>query len=388
MKILNICMSAPFTENYSYQDNLLSEYQYKHGNQVTVVCTTKTRDVNGIIIETSPGEKILSNGVKLIRLSSPNRIKQMLGFYSGLTEIIENEKPDLLFIHGLASFIPAIAVRYKKKHRVTIVADNHQDEGTTYTRKFPFNILLWIYKICWKKWIYCVDKVYGTTSWRKTFAHKYYGIPNDKLDTLIMGIDTDRLPKNWNDTRKSERTRLGINSNAFLFISGGKLDKNKATIEMMKAFIAVKEENIRLLLFGSVLKDIEEEFNELLDHDNRIIYIGYVNSKDIQKLFIAADFGLFPGRHSVLWEEAIGCGLPCVFRKYEDVDHTDVNGNCIRIESADEQKLSDLISKIIEDKIYYSEIKERAMIASEAYSYHTIADKSVECAKNVGRGIL
>lgn len=381
MRILNICMGAPFTEGYTYQDNLLSEYQVKLGHEVTVLTTTRTRDANGHITEVAPEDKLLANGVRLVRLRAPGRLQQFLGLYRGLNQAIERLSPQFIFVHGLGSFVTQAAIRYKQKHtEVKIVADNHQDKGTTYTDHFPFNLQLWFFRYKWHSWVHSVEKVYGTTSWRKTFARIYYGIPEEKLDTLIMGIDSDHLPIDHMLVRRAIREELGIPQDAFLFVTGGKLDHHKHTLEAMKAFGNQPGDNARFLLFGAVLPEIKEEFDTLLNNDSRMKYIGYVKSQEVHKYFLAADFGLFPGRHSVLWEEAIGCGLPCLFHKYEEHDHTEICENCIRMTSHDEKDIQAVLERVLDNKAFYEKLKRQSLLAAKEYSYHTIAKKSLECA--------
>ena len=381
MKILNICMSAPFTEDYSYQDNLLSEYQRKLGYDVVLLTGLRTRGENGMIVDVEPGRKRLANGVDLIRIKTGGKLKRFFGIYRELDKVLKELAPDMVFIHGLASFVPQSVIRYKKKRnpRLVIVADNHQDEGTTQTRKFPFNVQIWLFRTLWKRWILDVDKVYGTTSWRTTFASKFYGVPSAKLDVLVMGIDSDRLPKDYEKTRKIVREELGVDERSFLFVTGGKIDRNKKTVEALKAFNRLEESDATFLVFGAVAPDVKSEFDALLAKNANIRYVGYVHSQDVQRLFIASDFAVFPGRHSVLWEEAIGCGIPSLFRKYEERDHTDVCGNCVRIKEADPETIYDVMNRVVCDEAYYAEMKRKAREAADAYSYRRIAEKSLEC---------
>ena len=382
MKILNICMSAPFTENYSYQDNLLTEYQRKMGHDVTIITSQKTRDNQGKIYCTEQCDKILDNGVRLIRIKLNNKFFRFIGFYPQLKRVISECQPDFIFIHGLCSFIPLQAINYKKKHLdCIIVADNHQDLGTTKVEGFPFAFQMFVYRFFWKYWIKYVEKVYGTTSWRRTFAHNYYGIPYEKLDVLIMGIDSDKNPENPDLVRKTVRQELNIPEESFVFVTGGKLDNNKNIIMSMQAFGCLENNKNRFLIFGSVADEIKKEFFEIINKDNRFIYLGYIKSSDVKKYFYASDFGVFPGRHSVLWEEAIGCGLPCVFRRYEDKDHVEVCDNCICLDKVYKNTIYEIIKKVSESEEYYMQLRENARKAVGVFSYRQIAEKSVECYK-------
>lgn len=383
MKIMHFCMHAPFTEHYSYQDNLLTEYQHKHGDDVRIVTGTRTRDENGRVIQVAPGSKTLDNGVELVRLALPGKWRQLLGVYSGLMQQMRAYQPDLIFIHGLCSFIPATAIRYKQRYapQVRIVADNHQDEGTTNVNGFPFSHVMSLHRRKWKQWIPYVDRVFGTTGWRVTFAHRFYGIPQDKLEVLIMGIDSDRLPAEHAPVRAALREQLGIGEDCFVFVTGGKLDSRKRFAQSVNAFSRLAGEHLRFVIFGSVAPELQQMFDRALQEDKRIIYCGYIPSDEVWRYFFAADCGVFPGRHSVLWEEAIGCSLPCIFRRYEPHDHTEVCGNCVCLSQTEESDIYAAMSRMAQDAPYYAAMRKAAEQAAPSFSYHSIARQSVACVK-------
>lgn len=380
MKILNIAMRSCITEGYTYQDNLLPEYQHKLGHEVIVLTSKSTRDSNGQIVETSEGVKYLNNGVKLIRQSAGNFICQLFGIYPSIGRIIGEENPDIILVHGLPSFVPRQMIKFKKRHPETILlADSHQDERNAKVKGFPFGLFMLLWRYCWKKWIPYFSHVYGVTSWRTDFAHYQYGIPWEKLDTLIMGVDNDRLPIDREAVRREIREGLGLTEDNFIFVCGGKFDARKLVVETMTAFSACKMQHIRLVLFGSVAPEIEMQFNQLLKQDKRIMYVGYIPSAEAQRYFIASDFGLFPGRHSVLWEEAAGCGLPCLFPTYTNHDHLQVCGNCIQVpHNSDSNDISKIIDRVVLDGDYYDTLKKNAAKAASTFYYSEIAKKSIE----------
>lgn len=379
MKVLNICLLAPFTEGYSYQDNLLSEYQHKLGNDVTVLTTTRQRDSNGRVIKGEPCDRILDNGVRLIRIQAGNKLQDFFGYYPGILRIIENVSPDLIFIHGLCQFTPHFVIKYKKKNsNVILKADSHQDRQICRTTGFPFSQMIWFWKRCWKHWIKYFDRIYGTTSWRKDFAIEFYGIPERKTDILLLGVDTDNMTPDKDNVRLEIRKNLNINENTFVYIHGGKMNSAKKTIEILEAFSEINIPGIRLILFGSVGEDIKSVFNSLISHDERILYLGYIESKDVHKYYYASDFCLFPGNHSVLWEESIGCGLPGLFKDYGSYSHTNICGNSISIPSdATENDIRQVMTNVLNDKTFYSMLKNNAIKASKKLSYYDIARKSI-----------
>ncbi len=380
MRILNIAMNAPFTEGYSYQDNLLPEYQQKLGHTVTVLTGIVTRNPDGVKVTTTPCDKIMSNGVRLIRIRPFNKALAIIGYNPRISLIINKIKPDLIFIHGLCCFTPIQAIKYKRNHPNTIlVADNHHDKNIFKFNKFPFSSLLKIWKSGWKRWSKHFNHIYGTTSWRRDFAIDYYGVPREKTDVLLLGVDTDNLSVDVDRIRSEIRHELHIEDNEFVFIHGGKMDTGKKTLKVIQSFSELSNPNARLILFGSVGSDIKLHFDQLVAKDSRIRYLNYIKSKLIHKYFYASDFALFPGQHSVLWEEAIGCGLPGLFKSYGNEDHTNICGNSISMSpDADVNDIYDIINNILNSKELYSEMKENALKASRHLSYYEIAKKSIE----------
>jgi hypothetical protein len=58
---------------------------------------------------------------------------------------------------------------------------------------------------------------------------------------------------------------------------------------------------------------MKDEIMNLLD-SSAIRYLGWVPSEKVYNYFFAGDLAFFPGTHSVLWEQAVGIGLPCILK--------------------------------------------------------------------------
>lgn len=380
MKILNIALGAKFTEGYTYQDNLLTEYQQKLGHTVTIIASTKTRNNNGEIIDTSTCDITLKNGVRLIRVSLGNKISSFLGINLSVGKLLMKVSPDIIFVHGLSGFVPFQVVRYAEKNRnVVLYADNHQDFRNTRVKGFPFSIAIALWRFLWKYEIKYFRRIYGTTSWRTDFAHEVYGIPYEKLDTLCLGVDVDKIPSDKLKVRSSVRSELNIPEDSFVYVHGGKMDNLKRTIDVVRSFMDIEDASARLIIFGSFSENIKDEVMSMIKQDSRIIYIGFVDSSVVHRYFIAADFGVFPASHSVLWEEAIGCGLPCLFGRFTTHDHLQVCNNCVQIEIDDPiENIIEVMNNALKEKSFYQKLKTNSEKASRYFSYYTIAKKSIE----------
>lgn len=386
MNILHICLLAPYNDYWGYQDNLLPKYHQKMGHQVTVITSNTMHNGEGKIVETECGRYTLNDGQEIIRLKKESFITPKIGKilnYSNIYDILCEKKPDFIMIHGLSSFITFQVIKYKKRinNKCKIIADNHLDTTiNTYAKTFKGKIFTYGYRILNIYWQNYYDKVYGVTPWRTEYAQKIYGIKKSKLDTLLMGADDEKIEfHNKDNISKQIREKYDIAKDHLLFMTGGKLEANKKIIETMKAFSKLEDKNINLLIFGNLTKEVEQEFKQLIDKDRRIIYIGFIKSEEVYNYFLAGDMGVFLGRHSVLWEQAVACGLPCIFRKYVEEGYVNQGGNSILVdENVGIEEIYSCFRRVIDTPLLLEKAKVRAESVREQFLYSHIAQKSLE----------
>lgn len=384
MKIVHIAANAPYNDYWGYQDNLLPKYHKKLGHDVTLIITN-TMHKDGKIIETDCADYVLNDGVRVIRLKKkkyPHRV--ITGICSKL-EVFEHLnaiKPDFIFYHGLVSTTIFDVIKYKKKinPKCVIVQDNHLDYniGCKSCTGIRDRLIRAFRRYINRKSIPYVAKVYGVTPWRQTYAEDYFRIPNNKTDVLIMGADDDKIDfENRDEIRNKIRNEYGIADSDFLVVTGGKIDERKKIHHLMAA--CGGNSGVKLLVFGQVNNDIKEEFERILNENDNIIYIGWIDSDKVYDYFFAADIVFFPGQHSVLWEQACAAKVPCVFEKWEGMGHVDNGGNSDFVTPITAETIRQKISELkFTDK--YNKMK--AVAESEAtdiYLYSKIAEKSLEC---------
>ena len=190
MKIVHIAPNAPYNDYWGYQDNLLPKYQRKLGHDVTMIITNRMHK-DGKIVETECSDYILNDGVRVIRLAYRKFRLPKTGSltYIPVYGLLEELKPDFIFYHGLVSYTIVDVVKYVKKHKnCKVVQDNHLDYNIGKDSKtFKEKVLRTWYRLLNKYSVRYVEKVYGVTPWRKTYAEDYFGIPKEKTDVLIMG---------------------------------------------------------------------------------------------------------------------------------------------------------------------------------------------------------
>lgn len=378
MKIVHIC--PLFNDGWNYQENCLTKYHKILGNEVTVITSKYIFENSNKLMKTDQKEYYNEHGVKIIRLDYNLGVNNRLKKFNGLYEKLNREEPEILFIHGCQFLDIKYIVKYLKSNTgVKVYVDNHADFSNSATNWLSKNIL---HKVLWKKCAKMIEpyttKFYGVLPARVDFLINMYKLPKEKVELLVMGADDEAVKKVKNDEVIDRvRRENGIEDSDFFIVTGGKIDLFKPqTLLLMEAVKKIPD--AKLLVFGSVVPELKEKFNSLCSE--KVKYIGWINSQDSYKYFAAADLVVFPGRHSVFWEETAALGIPMIVKYWEGTTHIDMGGNVrfLYKDSAEE----------IEKEILYvmghiEEMKKIAQNNAEKFLYSDIARRSIEEKKDV-----
>ncbi len=384
MKIVHIAPNAPYNDNWGYQDNLLPKYHKKAGHDVTVFVSTLTHR-DGRIVETEPADYVLPDGVRVVRLRKKEYAHRVLTNLNAKMEVysyLKELQPDFVFYHSLSSATIYDVVRYKKEVNpaCVIVRDNHLDYNNCMPLSGIKKILIrGFYRHTVRKTMPYVSRVYGVTPWRQQFAEDFFRVPHSKTDVLIMGADDEQMNLSEKPQIRAEvRRQYGISDDDFLVVTGGKIDTAKKIDLLMKACMETKD--VKLLVFGNVCDGVREEFENLLAASDRITYVGWVNASDVYRYFFAADLVFFPGGHSVMWEQACASKVPCVFQKWNGMEHLNNGGNSDFLYPVTVESIADKLRSLRFTPAYYAMKQVADSGATDVYLYSHIAEKSLECA--------
>lgn len=382
MNIVHIAPNAVFTDGWTYQENLLLKYQMKLGHTVTLL-TRNHAFVDGKETEVPCSDEICSGGFRVIRLKKKSpfgdrsiNLFSFLDVYALLLEL----KPDMVFVHGMVSATIFQVAKYKRKvnKNLVIVQDNHMDYNNIETKSsLTGRISALTYRAYYKMNDKYIDRVYGVTPRRREYAIKVYGVPEEKTDVLIMGADDEKIQFDRKAEIRSEiRKKYGIPDDAFLIVTGGKIDRVKNIHLLMKAIEPY--ESAHLLIFGMVLDDMREEFDALLAANSRISYAGWISGDQVYDYFFAGDLVCFPGLHSVLWEQACAAKVPCLFTYLEGMTHVNNGGNAAFLETVNLENLQKMIGELLFTQRYYEMKRAAESEKTDIYLYSGIAKKTLE----------
>lgn len=381
-KIVYLCLNYMFTDGWAYQDNLLSKYHVKIGYDVTVI-TSRWKYSNGsqkvLMNET---EYINSDGVKIVRINMKGKsnVDSKFKRYENIGNYIEKEAPDIIFMHNFQFVDVTRVISYMKKHPATkLYVDNHADFNNSATTWISENVL---HKIIWKFFARriepYVNKFYGVLPARVNFLIDMYDLPKEKCELLVMGADDELVEMaSRTDVKESVREKYNIGKEDFLIVTGGKIDKWKTqTVLLEQAISRMSREKIKLLIFGSVIPELEGSIMSFCNEN--IKHIGWLSVEESYKVIGAADLAIYPGGHSTLWEQTAGQGIPMIVKYWEELHHIDLDGNVKFLYNDSEEEIYNTLIEAVNNTQIYINMKDCAAKNKVFFSYEQIAKKSLQ----------
>ena len=383
MKIIHICLAARYVEGFGYQENILPQIHKDMGYEVLILTSEYEFDNCYNKKKRASNYYINDYGIRVKSLKNSNRYGYISRFndYEGVKNELKEFSPDIVFVHGGQFLALKDVLAYCKKHNsVKLYIDQHADYYNAPIDTIKQRIIHKYFFGFWmRKAVKYTSKFWGVTPWRCQYLNAVYRIPQEKIDLLVMGGDDRRIDfENKVTIREKLREELNLNKEDFVIISGGKINKSKNIHLLMCAVSEINIKNIKLIIFGQPLEDIKEEFFELAKND-AIKYINWIKAEDVYNYFFASDLAVFPGTHSVLWEQACAVGIPTVFKDWKGMHHVDVGGNCIFLKDDSIKEIKNVILGIYDNKEKYSEMREIAQKKGiKTFSYTDIAKRAIE----------
>lgn len=384
MKITHLCLGCFYPDGFSYQENMLPKFHKKQGHDVSVIASLQTFDSKGRVTYMPKASSYRNEyDIPVVRLDykKPEKIYRKMKRFIGTYEALEKAAPDILFIHGCQFLDIDKVIRYLKRHpNVKVYVDNHADFSNSATNWSSKNLLHGkIWKRCANKIDPYVIKWYGVLPARVDFLKNIYKLPDEKVELLVMGADDEKVSAALKpEVRQRIRRQYGISDDDFLIMTGGKIDMAKQqTILLMQAVNSLDNKKVKLIVFGSVVPELKEKTEQ--NCSDRVKYIGWVQSDDSYDYFAAADLIVFPGRHSVFWEQVAGLGVPMVCKYWDGTTHVDVGGNATFLKEDSVGEIARELKRITGSAEVFSGMKAAAVQnGMRVFSYEQIAKKCIE----------
>ena len=369
-----------YNEKLEYQENLLVKYYRKYGHDVTVITSTYESVFdyyNNKHNNSVPSKTYYTEGAKIIKLPFKFNYFGKIKKYTSVKKIVEEEKPDLLYIHDIMPNMMEM-IDYKNRNpKVKMIMDYHADYSNSANNWASLNIL---HKVIRKK-IYMdpirkhIERFYPVVPESIKFLKEVYKIPLKDMELLPLGADIDLVEEIKNsDIRKNIRLKYKINDQDLIIFTGGKFAPLKNTHLVLEALNEINKSNLHLFVIGDADKINLEYKNQLLDlasKNQNIHFVGWLDNRGVYEHLAASDLAVFPSSQSIVWLQAIASGLPLIIGDSggQSLDYLNEFGAVEEIpgKNIDTQNIKKSIEKIIYNKELFLTMKLASKKTSEKY---------------------
>lgn len=334
-----------FNENLEYQENLVSETCIKQGHDVVFVTST-IESVFDFLSDkydpAAPARSYVAKGIKVIRRPFRWNFLNKIRRFPSLGPILEEERPDLIYAHDVTLNFPD-AIRYLKKNpSCRMIMDCHADLTNSGKNWLSRTVLHGAVRRHYlNRARPHLSKIFPVTPGSRDFLRDLYGVRDDEMELLPLAIDlqTARRIRSARQGREI-RAKFAIPDDAFVIFSGGKFNPLKRTELAIEAIGKLSNVPAHLIVVGEGEKnypDYTARIKELGAAVANVHFAGWQDRDGVFKCLDASDIAVFPASQSVLWQQAIGMGLPLIVGDLggQDPSYLNEHGNVVILPAED-----------------------------------------------------
>lgn len=389
MKILMLCDF--YNEKLEFQENILTKYYTKYNHEVVVIASTYESVFdyyNGSYDKNTPQKVYFDKKAKIIKLPYKFNILNKLRKYTSIKKILEDEKPDLIYVHDIMLNILECVTYIKRNPHVKMIMDYHADYSNSGKNWLSLKVLHGIIR----KWyldksIKYISKIFPVVPAGVDFLHEIYKVPYEKMEVLPLGADID-LCKSVFEKKELHnilKEKYFIKDNTKVVITGGKLSPRKKTELLIEAFKSLNIDDKVLLVIGDS-SEPDMEYIQMLKEKSKsqknIIFTGWLSTHDVYAHYAISDIAVFPASQSILWQQAIASGLPLIVGNtgHQSIEYLNMHENIIMMKKEDIQveTIKNNIEKVLDDKDLYSKMHKGALLVrDEKLDWNRLMDKTL-----------
>lgn len=209
---------------------------------------------------------------------------------------------------------------------------------------------------------------------------RYYGIADDKVRVIHLGVDETYKPV-------SEKGKFVESIEGPYILNVGTLEPRKNLITLIESFKLAKAAGIPHKLVIAGIKGwgdiiIEKEIKGI---ESDVIFAGYLPQEDLPGLYSFADIFIYPSIYEGFGLpplEAMACGTPVITSNVSSLPEV-VGDAAITIEPKDEKNLSEMILKVLDDSELRESLKRKGLERARLFSWEKTAKETLKVYESV-----
>ena len=316
-----------YIPEYGYQEYFLADAWQRMGHDVLTIAGTQVyprqgyHKVDGLHRnrKVAPG-RYDEHGTPVLRLPALElRIRTLLS--PRLESLVREVEPDIVVVHGLATFNSVRMARLKRKTSkpFRLVCDDHMISANTQGGLLGRAFYRAVRRFVTPALLNTVDAFVPISEETREILLQRCGVPNDRMTVIPLGVDVERFRRSGEE-RRAVRGELGVQPDDILVVYAGKLAESKRTDALVSTAVPVlrRHPKVRLLVIGSgeagFVARHQRHFQEA-GLDSRVTWLPLQPNAELPHFFSAADIGIWPGTESMVILEAAACEVPVICRR-------------------------------------------------------------------------
>lgn len=387
MKIVMLCEF--YNETLEYQENLLVKYYRKHGHDVTVLTSTFESVFDYYNDRHSnrwPARTFYDQGAKIMKLRYRYNLLNRLRAYTRIDSILEHEKPDLIYVHDISPNFPECIAYLKRHPQCRMIMDYHADYSNSGRNWLSLTILHGVLR----KWFLdrarpYLSRICPVVPAGVTFLHEIYKVPHQEMEVLPLGCDID-LARDIaaRGEGRTLRARMGLSDSDIVIFTGGKLAPYKKTELLFEAVAMLPHLPLQVVVVGEASEsdaEYKQRLRSMTEGRSNIRFVGWLGREEIYTYLNMADLAVWPASQSIMWQAAIGSGLPLIVGNvgHQSISYLNVERNIIILER--DEIRADRLAAAIEDATRperLREMREGALrVADEHLNWNRLIERTL-----------
>ena len=353
----------------------LSKRLIKDGHEVTVVTYRDSADVP---------EYENDKGVNVYRVDNymihPNNfidwiLQLNFNLVSKATEII-NKEGDFDVIHAHDWLVANAAKTLKNAYGIPVVATIHATEagrnsGIHNDTQRYINDTEWMLT-------YEASEVIVNSNYMKNELQRLFGLPYEKINVIPNGVNLSNFAGVERDYNFRRQYAMD-NEKIILYV--GRLVYEKGVQHLIAAMpkILSNYHDAKLIISGrgGMMDELRQEASNL-GLNNKIYFTGYLDSKQVQKMYKCADVAVFPSTYEpfgIVALESMLAGVPTVVSDVGGLDEIITHGvDGMKAYAGNANSIADSVTALLYDHQLASNVSKKArQKVKEQFNWEKIA---------------
>ncbi len=388
MKIVHVI--DYFQPRLGYQETFLAREHARSGHEVCVVTSDRYNPIvyAGGAAEAVMGGRIkgsgffVEEGIKVWRLKTVSEIPHGI-WVAGLAGKIKELQPDVVIMHGVASFSAIRIGRLKSKGvSFKLIYDDHMTyDNSRSPLKVLYHPFRWLFSGLLQQ---TADALVAILPETKTFMNRKYGLPLERITIIPLGAD-DELFRSDAAARQEIRRKLGISEDDIVFIYTGKVVPDKGLHLLVEATRLLKNDKVKALIVGGGSESYIAELRQAVKTsglEGRFIWQAAVPNEELYRFYSAADAAVWPRGASIGQREAMACGLPIIIGQESKVTELVDYANGLTYREEDASDLAQQMGKLLDSRLRSEMGRNSRRFIEEKLNWKTIARQYLDLASS------